>query len=61
MGLRVRLALISSLVTLLALVALAVFSGFALERTRLRDIDEELVVQFVHKFFVGVRRFISDE
>ena len=45
MGLRVRLALISSLVTLLALVALAVFSGFALERIRLRDIDEELVVQ----------------
>ena len=45
MNLRWRLALISSLVTLLALTALVIGSGLLLERVRLRDLDEELGVQ----------------
>lgn len=43
-SLRYRLAALSSLVTLLALAALAVSSGLALERSRVRDLDEELSV-----------------
>lgn len=43
-SLRYRLAALSSLVTLLALAALALGSGLALERSRLRDLDEELSV-----------------
>jgi signal transduction histidine kinase len=41
-SLRYRLAALSSLVTLLALAALAFGSGLALERSRVRDLDEEL-------------------
>jgi signal transduction histidine kinase len=44
-SLRWRLAFISSLVTLLSLAALVVGSGLALERSRLRDLDDELSVQ----------------
>lgn len=43
-SLRYRLAILSSLVTLLALAALAFSSGLALERSRERDLDEELSV-----------------
>ncbi len=43
-SLRYRLAALSSLVTLLALAALAISSGLALERSRVRDLDEELSV-----------------
>ncbi len=43
-SLRYRLAALSSLVTLLALAALAFGSGLALERSRVRDLDEELRV-----------------
>jgi signal transduction histidine kinase len=43
-SLRYRLAALSSLVTLLALAALALGSGLALERSRLRDLDDELRV-----------------
>ncbi len=45
MNLRWRLALISSLVTLVALTALVIGSGLLLERVRLHDLDEELGVQ----------------
>ena len=45
MTLRWRLALISSLVTLLAIAAVVIGSGLLLERVRLRDLDEELGVQ----------------
>lgn len=42
MSLRLRLALSASLVTLVALIVLAVLSGVALERAMLDDTDEEL-------------------
>ncbi len=45
MSLRFRLALFSSLVALAALALLVVFSGLALQRSLLRDLDEELRVQ----------------
>ena len=45
MSLRWRLALISSLVTLLAIAGVVIGSGLLLERVRLRDLDEELSVQ----------------
>jgi HAMP domain-containing protein len=44
-SLRVRLALFSSLVTFVAIALLILFSGLALERSLLRDLDEELCVQ----------------
>ncbi len=45
MSLRWRLAFVSSLVTLLSLAALVIGSGLSLERSRLRDLDDELSVQ----------------
>ena len=45
MSLRVRLALFSSLVTFMAIALLVLFSGLALERSLLRDLDEELRVR----------------
>ena len=45
MSLRVRLALFSSLVTFVAIALLVLFSDLALERSLLRDLDEELHVQ----------------
>jgi signal transduction histidine kinase len=45
MSLRVRLALFSSLVTFVAIALLILFSDVALERSLLRDLDEELRVQ----------------
>ena len=45
MSLRVRLALFSSLVTFVAIALLVIFSYLALERSLVRDLDEELRVQ----------------
>jgi signal transduction histidine kinase len=45
MNLRVRLALFSSLVTFVAIALLVIFSYLALERSLVRDLDEELRVQ----------------
>ncbi len=45
MSLRIRLALLSSFITLLALVGLSVITGVFLQRSLIRDLDEELGVQ----------------
>jgi signal transduction histidine kinase len=45
MSLRIRLAILSSLITLLALVGLSVITGVFLQRSLIRDLDEELEVQ----------------
>ena len=45
MSLRIRLALLSSLITLLALIGLSVITGVFLQRSLIRDLDEELEVQ----------------
>lgn len=45
MSLRIRLALLSSLITLLALIGLSVVTGVFLQRSLIRDLDEELEVQ----------------
>ena len=45
MSLRIRLAIFSSLITLLALVGLSVVTGLFLQRSLIRDLDEELGVQ----------------
>jgi signal transduction histidine kinase len=45
MSLRIRLAILSSLITLLALVGLSVVTGVFLQRSLIRDLDEELEVQ----------------
>ncbi len=45
MSLRIRLALLSSIITLLALVSLSVITGLFLQRSLTRDLDEELEVQ----------------
>ncbi len=45
MSLRFRLAIFSSLITLLALVGLSVVTGLFLQRSLIRDLDEELGVQ----------------
>jgi signal transduction histidine kinase len=45
MSLRIRLALLSSIITLLALIGLSVVTGVFLQRSLFRDLDEELEVQ----------------
>ena len=45
MSLRIRLAIFSSLITLLALVGLSVITGVVLQRRLISDLDEELGVQ----------------
>ncbi len=45
MSLRIRLALLSSVITLLALIGLSVVTGVFLQRSLIRDLDEELEVQ----------------
>ena len=45
MSLRIRLAILSSVITLLALIGLSVITGVFLQRSLIRDLDEELGVQ----------------
>ncbi len=45
MSLRIRLAILSSFITLLALIGLSVITGVFLQRSLIRDLDEELEVQ----------------
>ncbi len=45
MSLRIRLAIFSSIITLLALIGLSVITGVFLQRSLIRDLDEELEVQ----------------